>query len=586
MKKSLKITPYDEHWIDCVANDSVSIATTIEPSYRNLAILNSYQYKIEGSTSWWRTLSIDVDEQIYRLFKANVIDAAKEDITIEYVKNKIDEGRYIKYKTDLYDLLPSNIFYHKQHFDHYQLMTGYDDEKRVLYMLCDDANGYGEREISYDSFYEKFILDDEYSVVECDVNADMPAYKYQITEVIKNAQKTLQSIKVVSYLNLWIGNEESCYTPFVLQINKLADRQKANALLFKLLTEDKYITVSFCNDLSAKTMEIYNDWSFIKNCLIKSDIKNDKIDFNKLNILSKIALQKEYELWSLFLQNASTEKSPKPKKLYKKDSNDIEFEYLPNQNDPWNTIINVKSMNTQGRLICEKEVNGFSVIFEEKERLKNAEIVDDCVRLYTNIPYYNINDFSEAFVNYSQINNVKIHDKMNDVIPEFENKPIENRYLSPYLNIIDVSEPLEFEHNIEDLQYEHVSKSSFKQVSFLNNICWINEIYDSELIIDKIAFYKFNILCDNITNLKLHLGYYGPIKVWVNYIEALTVNSKESPLSVNDSIVKCNVPKGESEVVIGFKITSSEYRQSGVGNLGISIKIEPDEENLLPFIVR
>lgn len=110
-------------------------------------------------------------------------------------------------------------------------MTGYD-EKRVLYMLCDDVNRYGEREMSYDLFYYVFVL----------------------------------------------------------YISKLVDRQKANTLLFKLLMNDKYIIESIYKELLDKAMEIYNDWCFTKYILIKSDMKNDKLDFNKLSRLSKFAL--------------------------------------------------------------------------------------------------------------------------------------------------------------------------------------------------------------------------------------------------------------------------------------------------------
>lgn len=305
MKVEVGCKIFSEFWINCFANDSLSFIVSKEPSYRKIALMNWYNYFLTGSICWWRQLKISYDEEFFSY--VDIIDYKPIQLTkdnyINEIKKFIDDNRVIKVKFDLYYLIPNSLNWHKNHYNHYILLSGYDDEKKTFYCFSDNIKGYEENEIPYDRFNQSILIDELNSAEEMLISKDIKSFSYSIDKVKYYADKNKYNISLLSYSNYWSCDFLKSTSEVFMETNKITGRQKANKLLFQDLYIDNFISENMLNKLNQYTEELYIKWEIIKSILIKEHLKELIPDYNKLNNLAWDALKLEYEMWDLISNN-------------------------------------------------------------------------------------------------------------------------------------------------------------------------------------------------------------------------------------------------------------------------------------------
>lgn len=301
MKKEVSFKIFSDFWINCYANDSLSYLISIEPSYRKVALMNWYNYFYTGSTCWWRTLILSYNTDFYtNIDKINYmpIYISKDDY-INDIKNYINENRVIRVKFDLYYLIPSSINWHKNHYKHHVLISGYDDERKSFYCFSDNFKGYQEIEIPYDRFNQSILIEELDTAHEMVLSKDLKPFSYSIDQIKYNSDRIKYNISQLSYSNYWNCDDIETTNNRFIEITQFTDRQKANIFLFRDLYLDNILSDKIMNKLNNYTEQLYNKWENIKNIIIKAHFNSYLPDYCKLNDLAWDALLLEYEMWGI-----------------------------------------------------------------------------------------------------------------------------------------------------------------------------------------------------------------------------------------------------------------------------------------------
>lgn len=583
MKKTLKVRPFADFWINCYVNDVLSILTTIEPSYKKLSFINSYNYTITGISSWWRELDINPSKYLWdRLSIGESINIyLKQENIIDEIRNKIDNNRYILVLVDLYYWLKNSLNWNNNHYHHYVLITGYDDDKKMIYSISDNIGGYSENEIPYERFIKALVFfDNEHHGKEFILPDNIPAFQYCFYDIFDFARKINEDIKKASYMRLWILPQDVNISLVYFKVTRIADRQKGNEKLFGQLYEDGFITSKLCVSLSEMSRSLYNMWSKLKGILIRAHMKNNDIDLEKLNILSRNALKTEYDMWDAF------ENSVKSKYNIFLEKISCRF----NLNDLFGTIVELTYRNVKGKLMLNNSREEFIINTDsEYNYVRNVEIINNKIILYTDIPYYFINDLSDAQLFYiPKAGRNQIIDNENHYLLVINGERLDTRLMTPYICELYISEPFS-DVLIKDLDYKQTNNVVYQSNNFANHICAVTDIYKKEHINKRIVFFRFYFNCKNSAKIKIHIGYSCSIKVWVNTQALYSGDSKILPIGLDICEIDCNSLKGNNEVVIAQKVIIPDIdkydEQIILSFLGVTAKIEYYDKSELPFFL-
>jgi hypothetical protein len=109
--------------------------------------------------------------------------------------------------------------------------------------------------------------------------------------------------------------------------------------------------------------------------------------------------------------------------------------------------INKRNKTTIIKLILSKSINisinkeYFKINLITNPQINNItdiKVKKNVITLYTDINYQKINNFEQILFSYMENNGNKLFDT------EYSNFPISNKIISPYINIIDMSNPFKY----------------------------------------------------------------------------------------------------------------------------------------------
>ena len=309
MITKINIKPFRKFWADCSLNDVLSIITSKDNSYLPYAYMNGYHYESSGETCWWQSSIMDYNEDYlkevddYILFNDINQSITKESMHYE-LKKLINSKRLIYVTVDVYYWLNNRVDYHVKHYNHYMLLTGYDDEKLVYYFLCDTNQGYDEYEVSFKILEDSVILEDgTLCLKELIINENIPQYSFSLNQSIFFAEQLYLNTSYLTYSKPSKGIAyKDDLTYHIMNITKRQERQKANIELFKYLLKCNYIDNLNSNIMVKKANIVYNDLAFIKNIFIYHYLKkNPNINDDLINKKISIAFQDEALMWEFFL---------------------------------------------------------------------------------------------------------------------------------------------------------------------------------------------------------------------------------------------------------------------------------------------
>lgn len=525
----LNIQPFNDFWINCVVNDKLSIITSMEPSYKKCAFLNSYKYEFTGSSCWWRELAITSSSCLYEN-----LDIIQENFTyvnpqriIEGLINKLNSGCYISILVDLFSWLPNSVDWQRNHYHHYRMLTGYDDEKKVFFTISDTLNGYEQSEVSFERLIESIVLNDgEFFVQQHKYKREVNPYTYSFHDVYKFAEELKENIKKILYSRIWIVPLDIDPLRIYTQITKFADRQKANLMLFEQLKKDGLISDYQTHVLQTRCTDIFNQWSILKGKNIKADIKKENIDIDYLNAITFSALNLEYKMWCDFISFVSSKFNIALEHI----------EYEMDVSDKWSLNIIVNYTNVNGGLNAANDINGFCLLLDSDDNyVKSVKAQDNKIIIYTKASYYYLNQISDLKLYYRQSPSENIiTDNNGSFLPQLNGVRVDKFVDSYFITNMFCGFHKNWTEEYMDFSYENALRIDCSQKIFNENICTISEIVDDEEQNSAIICYKFNYSNDKAQNIRFYIGYSEPIKVWCNGKLVLTNENKITPISHND----------------------------------------------------
>lgn len=303
----LVITPFNEFWLDCGFNNTFSILTSFDESYRELAYLNCYTYVPYNE---WAPKHIELRngsdvqyEVINEIIYKKPFSFQYSKANIRKVINQIKTNN-ILLKVDLYNWLPNSSSWHKLHNFHHSLIVDFDEINDCIIVLDDDNKGYSKHAIPMRRFVE-CVKDQNGYISGYSVKCiKAPEYKLDINLVLKFATILIRDLEYFLINDLWTTKQtkegDILYEFYGFEVFKIVNRQIANLLLIKKLHEYGYIYESLYQDLFNGFTEIKNGWICIKNSLIKlyySPNGNEIQKIKVLNVLKNKLISEEIDVW-------------------------------------------------------------------------------------------------------------------------------------------------------------------------------------------------------------------------------------------------------------------------------------------------
>ncbi|AJS60188.1 hypothetical protein [Paenibacillus sp. IHBB 10380] len=320
------VVPFNDFWMNCVSNTLYSIASTLEPSYKSVACLNDYEYRkcLVEKDSNYAYLMIEHPLKYQNRVLSNVIDKREpyyfKDVNqfTEELEDMIKNGQYPVLNVDLYYWIPNSLAWKQYHWYHYSLITGYDSDKSVYYVLDDDINGFREFEIPKERLEQAFLnseymLDPNYQEPPCytlELKKEIAQCELSFLQVKGNAERIVQEISELKIDDLWdigtdVENFDAYITNGLMGINIIESRQHGNRFLLKQLADLHHIDSDTFMQLDQQLTDMSIGWFQAKNVLIKAKFSS-KRRFNRDQLIqiSTRLLSEERQFWEQFIQKS------------------------------------------------------------------------------------------------------------------------------------------------------------------------------------------------------------------------------------------------------------------------------------------
>lgn len=321
LKYSLNIQPFDDFWINCWVNGVFSIVNSIEPSFYKAVCMNDYYYKMltNHRDKTFVHPSVEYYKERYEAYGALPDSCVEslffkdEDNFLSEVKERLLINQVVLVMVDLFNWIPKSFTYHRYHWHHYSMVTGFDEEKRVFYVFEDDLDGFNMHEVTEDTFIDAFKNSAYYLYPSADFSPakvinipdKISPYKIDLQLIIKNAVRLKNEISDIDVSKLWNMGEDSAlesYIDFALPgINIISNRHKANGTLFKLLGTESMVDSELSEQFVYLAREIEEGWEKFKKLLGKSQLKK-QIDIVKIQGICGELFKKELNMWDFFTQ--------------------------------------------------------------------------------------------------------------------------------------------------------------------------------------------------------------------------------------------------------------------------------------------
>jgi len=314
----LKIQPFNDFWLDCGFNSTISILCSLYEGYKDLAFYNNFIYDLQNEgtpTSYTVIIDQNTDKYIDNLFSKEFIEMGSN-ISNELKSNiaKAQQNQYIFFLgVDLFYWVDNSICWHKNHWYHHSLVTEYEDGLSEVIALDDDFNGYQIQRIPFSRAIiasENYIknhpnhINDAYFLIDKHVKEN---FSYNKDDIMCNNLKIIISLDNVLLKNheCWvIRNNELNYikenlTLFSMRCFQFYNRHKANLMFFNNLYELQFISLIQKESLSQYSIQIMHQWDILKGKLIKTEMQaRSHFDSDEFITVTSKLFQREKEIWS------------------------------------------------------------------------------------------------------------------------------------------------------------------------------------------------------------------------------------------------------------------------------------------------
>lgn len=202
---------------------------------------------------------------------------------------------------------------------HVNMFYGFDYEKRIFYIVGYDANGfYSQDEVSFDEVEKAFekeyrhFYNDKNMIYVFKLNTNEIEYNLDITAIVTQLKEFLNSSdptrRFAEYVNtnkdltfglevyrkyiLYLSNERNKkFPPHIKPMYNLWEHKKLMNNRLKYLVSEKLLTEKNISIQNYKELE--KEFRTMVNLLIKSEIKKDYSDYDKITYMLESSIRKE-----------------------------------------------------------------------------------------------------------------------------------------------------------------------------------------------------------------------------------------------------------------------------------------------------
>lgn len=318
MNHSLGIMPFKDFWMNCYFNMYFSILISKEPSYRLAAFLNDYQYSIYESETVRKTRfnglmlnsMVNFHHQYLEEMVSNraPINFKEDEKFSEYLKDLVRKNEVIFVGVDLYYWVPNSVCWNNYHWYHYSLINGFDEDKKVFYVLDDNQSGFDEHAIPEERFctaIRNSTLNPHGFINK--LPGDIGKFSFSISDVRTNAVRLAGELELMGHDMLWqmsdedFDNRDRCDL-FSMYLYQIVNRQKATQVLFQILQDKNEINSIESSNLMHYAADLENGWAIVRKELVRTYFSDNRaFRISEINEKCKKLFLKEYKMWNKFL---------------------------------------------------------------------------------------------------------------------------------------------------------------------------------------------------------------------------------------------------------------------------------------------
>lgn len=309
----INITPFREFWLDCYSTAIYSILLSKTDIDKIYVYNNNYIYQesridfFDGSVVWSITSKMDMTEIIQKILEnIRFVNFKEEKNPIFLLKSLLCQEQIVFLGVDIYYWISDNFNWHRNHFNHYSLLNGFDEKKGIFYVLETGNMGYKQYEISEEELLHALKSFTGNSSMIAKLNYDVGATSYDKKEFTMNARNIINSIKeVIDKKDMFLKEadvlDEKYWTVLdhiQTHLYGMESRQKANRLLISTLYmhEQKNIYASRFNRLEKK----YNN---LKRLVLANNIGHKHVFLSDLRDEIIQCLCQEKRIWQDIIKN-------------------------------------------------------------------------------------------------------------------------------------------------------------------------------------------------------------------------------------------------------------------------------------------
>lgn len=314
--KRMNIEPFREFWLDCF-NCIVYSLTEFSQDVPKLYYYNNmYRYnyteetvkengiKYRSLVPWTDNFRL-LDELTHNLEKKKLAECENP---IQYVKEKIDEGKIVLLAIDLFHWIKEGLHYMNNHIIHMSLVIGYDDDAEQLIVFETGDEGYLEHRVDYEQA-EKAIKAAHISTRVSEINPVVKVKMYNKENLAFYAKQIIESIdeKIENAHDIWkvegLSDEGLNEVLSIIQthIYSMQNRAYINAYMFENAFENDLVEgVS----LHEKFHKMEKDYERLKGVCIRLMYRRNKYqEIMKVKEKMMNMLEVESGLWKHYIKH-------------------------------------------------------------------------------------------------------------------------------------------------------------------------------------------------------------------------------------------------------------------------------------------
>ena len=596
MRKLLELNVFDAFWINCQANNVMTVLTTIDDSYIMAGAGNHFIYEMEGRSGWFKAPTVTYGDELERALHKVLRRPYRfenNDIVNELIM-AIKSDRLISIEIDLFDWNPLSINYHRNHVNHMTLCIGFDEEKHELY-FDDAAKGQKMLVKKYEEFLSSVVLHDGIpDALETIAPKSLEHYEYEYDTIRRQAARLVNNISLLRYQTYFSTFEQPHDINIPINsITKVYNRQLANKEMLVRLRLDGHISEEKFRNLAETADSLIFQWDLIKNRAMKMAMSDKPHDFTSLDKRADTAFLVEQNFWSEIAAGFSVE-TPKISSLSKEytsltpvsalvvDGDDIKRVQKPrsdiilerielslDEDSDYFTNIKLIYSNVSGSLSSKSDVpyivKSVSMAFEQENYISNVAFNGNTACIKTEFPFTDI----AGLWHYVLLSAADVTDSAGNVCPDiYCVGPGERKVLSPYINLLECSKPV----SCKDIASEpYPTDKVFVNRSFFDWECGISSLYDKDDPEKDSVFCRSRFTAKENSEMRLWLGHQESVKLWFNGEELGSLPAKRSPPHRDPCCIDITVREGQNEIMVLYSTAHGTAR-------GIMLRLEMREE--------